>query len=80
MQEAFFTRYRIADMNEHRLRRGENVWYLAQRKFRVPVWLLRQYNPELDFDRLQPGARIVYPVVETVGQAQARRNSLAEAG
>jgi membrane-bound lytic murein transglycosylase D len=80
MQEAFFTRYRIADRSEHRLRRGENLWYLAQRKFRVPVWLLRQYNPEMDFDRLQPGARIVYPVIETVGKTKARRSSLAEAG
>ncbi|MCC7257372.1 MAG: LysM peptidoglycan-binding domain-containing protein [Gammaproteobacteria bacterium] len=61
LQEAFFTRYRIADTTEHRLRRGESVWVLASQKYKVPVWLLRQYNPTLDFDQVRPGTRVIFP-------------------
>jgi membrane-bound lytic murein transglycosylase D len=66
LQEAYFTRYRVTETTVHKLRRGESVWVLAQRTYRVPVWLLRQYNPELDFDRVRPGDAIVFPRVERV--------------
>lgn len=71
LQEAFFTRYRIADTTEHRLRRGESVWVLASQKYKVPVWLLRQYNPTLDFDQVRPGTRVVFPRVVRVAAVPA---------
>ncbi len=61
LQEAFFSRYRITDTTEHRLRRGESVWVLASQKYKVPVWLLRQYNPTLNLDELRPGTPVVFP-------------------
>ncbi len=61
LQEDFFSRYRIADTTEHLLRRGESVWILASQKYKVPVWLLRQYNPTLDLGQVRPGTRVVFP-------------------
>ena len=49
---------------QHVLRKGESLWYLAERKYRIPIWLLRQYNPELDLASLPAGAHMVVPVVE----------------
>jgi membrane-bound lytic murein transglycosylase D len=46
------------------LRRGESIWYLSQKRYRVPIWLLRQYNPDLDFAALPAGVRMVIPQVE----------------
>jgi membrane-bound lytic murein transglycosylase D len=66
LQEAYFTRYRVTDTQVHQLRRGESVWLLTQRRYKVPVWLLRQYNPELNLDRVQPGDQVVFPRVERV--------------
>jgi membrane-bound lytic murein transglycosylase D len=66
LQEDFFSRYRIADTTEHKLRRGESIWVLAAQKYKVPVWLLRQYNPKLDLDQVRPGMRIVFPRVVKV--------------
>ena len=66
LQEAYFTRYRVTDTQIHQLRRGESVWLLTQRRYKVPVWLLRQYNPELNLDRVQPGDQVVFPRVERV--------------
>jgi membrane-bound lytic murein transglycosylase D len=64
LQEAFFTRYRITDTQVHRLRRGESLYVLTLRRYKVPVWLLRQYNPDLNLNRVQTGVEIVFPQIE----------------
>jgi membrane-bound lytic murein transglycosylase D len=79
LQEAFFAQYRITDTTEHRLRSGESVWVLAQQKYKVPVWLLRQYNPDLKFDQVKPGTRVVFPRLQAVAAAEPVDSSLASA-
>ena len=64
IQERFFTRYRIAGTNEHIVKAGESVWVLAERRYKVPVWLLRQYNPDIDLEQVRPGTKVVIPVLE----------------
>lgn len=71
LQEEYFARWRITDTTEHKLRRGESVWVLAAQKYKVPVWLLRQYNPTLDLDQLRPGTRVVFPRVVRVAAVDA---------
>jgi membrane-bound lytic murein transglycosylase D len=41
--------------------RGESLWILALREYDVPVWLLRQYNPDVNLDRVRPGTVIRFP-------------------
>jgi membrane-bound lytic murein transglycosylase D len=65
LQERFFARYRIAGTNEHVVRRGESIWVLAERRYKVPIWLLRQYNPDIDLAVVKPGSRIVVPRLES---------------
>jgi membrane-bound lytic murein transglycosylase D len=67
LQEAFFTQFRIKGTTDHVIKRGESVWVLAQQRYNIPIWLLRQYNPDVDLGSLQPGARLVIPVVEATG-------------
>jgi membrane-bound lytic murein transglycosylase D len=64
LQDEFFEAFSVTGTERHELEAGESLWYLAQRKYRVPVWLLRQYNPDLDFAALTPGAPLIVPVVE----------------
>lgn len=61
IQEDFFTVYHIDDVTEHVVRQGESLWILAQRRYNVPVWLLRQYNPGVDLDRINPGTVLKFP-------------------
>ena len=61
IQEDFFSVYHIDDVTEHVVRPGESLWILAQRQYNVPVWLLRQYNPEVDLDRISPGTVVKFP-------------------
>ena len=62
-QDTFFRNNRITGVTEHEVRRGESVWILALRQYDVPVWLFRQYNPELDLDSVRPGTRLNFPVL-----------------
>jgi membrane-bound lytic murein transglycosylase D len=67
LQELFFTQFRIAGSERHVVKRGESIWQLAERRYSVPLWLLRQYNPEVDFASVRPGTRLVIPLLEKVG-------------
>ena len=79
IQEAFFVRYRITETTAHNLRRGESVWDLMRQRYKVPVWLLRQYNPDLDIGRVKPGMQVVFPQIERIEMDSSPRSSLAEA-
>jgi membrane-bound lytic murein transglycosylase D len=61
LQEEFFAAYEVVGTDTHKLRKGDTLWDLAEKRFRVPVWLLRQYNPTLDFSALQAGAHLTVP-------------------
>ncbi len=80
MQEAFFIRYRVTATTEHKLQAGESVWKVAQGEYNVTVWLLRQYNPDLDFGRVKPGMSIIVPKVQPVARGANARNSRVSAG
>jgi membrane-bound lytic murein transglycosylase D len=71
LQEAFFTRYRIKGNSTHVVRRGESVWVLAQQRYNIPIWLLRQYNPDVDLGSVRPGTSLVIPLVEAIGAEPA---------
>ena len=68
LQEAFFKRYRIAGTATHVIRRGDSLWILARREYGVPIWLLRQYNPDMDFDAVDVGATITIPRLEPLDE------------
>jgi len=62
-QDTFFRNHTITGVTEHIVRTGESVWILALRQYDVPVWLFRQYNPELDLHNVQRGTRLNFPVL-----------------
>lgn len=61
LQQNFFVTWQIRNTRSHVIAPGESLWALTRREFKVPMWLLRQYNPDLDPDRLKPGMVIVIP-------------------
>ena len=78
LQEEFFLRYRITDTTIHKMRRGESLFVLTLRRYKIPIWLLRQYNPDLDLDLVQPGTKIVFPQIELAGGVEESVPALAE--
>lgn len=63
-QDTFFRSHTITGVTEHVVKSGESVWILSLRQYDVPVWLFRQYNPELDLHKVRRGTRLNFPVLE----------------
>jgi len=76
-QEAFFLAYQITDTREHVVQPGESLYILALRTYRVPVWLLRQFNPDLDLDRVSTGTVVKFPQLQAIGTDGTRASSMA---
>ncbi|PCJ25338.1 MAG: hypothetical protein COA96_07640 [SAR86 cluster bacterium] len=66
LQQEFFSNFRIQNVEQYKVRRNDNVGNIARNRYSTPIWLLRQYNPGLDFNRIQIGQEIVFPLVERV--------------
>jgi membrane-bound lytic murein transglycosylase D len=65
LQTEYFAAHRIIGSDTYVARRGDSLWSVTQRGS-LPVWLLQQYNPDVDFDDLRAGMQIVVPRVEDV--------------
>lgn len=64
LQEDFFNAYQIEDLQPYYVRKGENIWTLSNEKFNLPIWLIQQCNPAVDFRNLRHSSRIMVPSVE----------------
>jgi membrane-bound lytic murein transglycosylase D len=66
LQASYFASHRIVGTEVYIARRGDSMWTITQRFAQLPVWLIQQYNPDLDLADLHPGTQIVMPRVEPV--------------
>jgi membrane-bound lytic murein transglycosylase D len=66
LQASYFAAHRIVGTDVYILRRGDSLWTVTQRAGQLPVWLLQQYNPDVDMGEMRPGVEIVVPKVEEV--------------
>ncbi|EIC20701.1 LysM peptidoglycan-binding domain-containing protein [Thiorhodovibrio frisius] len=62
----YFAQYRITGVTEHLIRQGQSLWDIAVETYHIPLWLLRQYNPDIDTKTVLPLDQPLYvPIVET---------------
>ncbi|HTX23498.1 MAG TPA: LysM peptidoglycan-binding domain-containing protein [Steroidobacteraceae bacterium] len=66
LEATYFAAHRIAGTEVYIARRGDSLWNLTLRYEHLPIWLLQQYNPDVDFSDMRPGTQIVVPRVEDV--------------
>ena len=67
LQETFFAAHRIAGSETYSVKHGESLWTIAQRSD-LPVWLVAQYNPDVDFGDMRPGTSITLPRVASINR------------
>jgi len=67
LQEEFFARWEIEGTTTHRVGPGESLWVLSNRRLNVPIWLLRQYNPDVDLEALSMGTPLTVPQLRERG-------------
>jgi membrane-bound lytic murein transglycosylase D len=68
LQESFFATHRIAGTENYVVKKGESLWIIAQQHSDLPVWLVAEYNPDVDFGEVRPGATIALPRVEAINR------------
>ena len=65
MEEDFFESYSIAGVDTYEIKNGDTIWSLCFNELEIPMWLLKKYNPTMDFNKLQPLEKILYPLVSS---------------
>ena len=69
LQASYFASHRILGTEVYIVRRGDSLWTVTQRYARLPMWLLQQYNPDVDFAEMRAGTELVLPKVEEMSAA-----------
>ena len=41
--------------SNYTVKRGDSLWIIAQQHGDMPIWLVAQYNPDVDFNDMRPG-------------------------
>jgi membrane-bound lytic murein transglycosylase D len=67
LQGEFFAQHRIDGTEVYIVRRGDSLWTMTQKFRNLPIWLLRQYNPDTDLSDLRAGTQVVMPKVVVAG-------------
>jgi membrane-bound lytic murein transglycosylase D len=68
LQESFFAAHRISGTENYVVKKGESLWIIAQQHADLPVWLVAEYNPDVDFGEVRPGTTIALPRVEAINR------------
>jgi membrane-bound lytic murein transglycosylase D len=68
LQEEYFAAHRIAGTENYSVKRGDSLWVIAQQHGDLPVWLVTQYNPDVDFSDVRPGTVITLPQVAAINR------------
>jgi peptidoglycan lytic transglycosylase D len=68
LQEDFFAGHRIAGTENYSVKRGESLWVIAQQHADLPIWLVAQYNPDVNFSDVRPGTAITLPRVVAINR------------
>lgn len=66
LEAGYFAAHRIVGTEQYVAQSGDSLWTLTQRFAQLPLWLLREYNPDTDFSDLHPGTQLVVPRIEAV--------------
>jgi membrane-bound lytic murein transglycosylase D len=67
LQASYFAAHRILGTEVYIVRRGDSLWTVTQRYARLPMWIIQQYNPDVDFSDMRAGLELTVPKVEEVG-------------
>src|SRR5690606_11134822 len=65
LQSQYFANWRVGRTEKYSIRNRDLLVNLARQRS-IPLWLFRQYDPEVDTGRLKIGQDLVFPVVERV--------------
>ncbi len=63
LEEDFFESYSIQGHDIYKVKNGDNIWELCLNELEIPFWLLKKYNPDINFNILMPSQKLKYPII-----------------
>ncbi len=66
LSEDFFASYRVEKVKFYYIKKGDTIWNLSLEEFEIPLWLIKKYNVDLDFDALMPSQKLLIPIIEKI--------------
>jgi peptidoglycan lytic transglycosylase D len=80
LQEEFFAQWEIEGTTQHRVGPGDSLWTLSKHRFDIPIWLLRQYNPDVNLEALSRGTKLTIPRLRQRTTDTSRTSEIARGG
>jgi membrane-bound lytic murein transglycosylase D len=68
LQETYFASHRIAGTETYAVKHGDSLWTIAQQHADLPLWLMAQYNPDVNLGDMRPGTTITLPQVVSINR------------
>ncbi len=68
LQDEFFASHKIAATVTYSVKRGDALWTIAQQHGDLPVWLISQYNPDVNLGDLHPGVTVTLPQIAAINR------------
>jgi len=63
IQEDFFGNYQVEKVVTRKLKKGETLWEICNDVYSIPFWLLSNYNPDKDINRVLVGESMNIPIL-----------------
>jgi len=63
IEEDFFESFSVQDIETYKVKSRDNIWRVCANELELPVWLVKKYNPGVNFQFLYPKQIIKYPVI-----------------
>lgn len=66
LQEDFFNSYQVVGFTSYQVKNGDTIWELCRTRFFVPLWLMKKYNENLDYTRLELSSKLRVPILREI--------------
>jgi nucleoid-associated protein YgaU len=80
IEEDFYSRYKVSDVKQKTIKRGETLWDICNGQDPLPLWLFKKYNNQLDIAVLMPGTSVWIPAIEEKTEREIQDESIASGG
>jgi len=67
VQNRFFALYTLAGSKEYTVQDGDTLWRMIRENQDPPLWLVMALNGGRNLNKVQPGDKVVFPVVKRTG-------------